>query len=208
MKTSYAVKWREPSGQIYLGKLEFAAEALVLEGRNGGAGAIRRTIDFADSRGFRLGHGPEERLDGQPTLVVDRPGGDFLVTSVAMRAGVLQELVHRLSELRVLSPRRATVVVPLKEGALDDARLLAAGGPPFDPSDTLLVRHELLLTPSEAIFVFEAESEPALEALLGQLDLWAAATAWRDIVAGTPRVAEVVYAWERPTQLSGVGLGF
>ncbi len=208
MKTSYAVKWREPSGHIYLGKLEFAPKALVLEGRNGGEGVIRRTIDFDELRSFRLGQKAEDRLDGQPTLVVERSGGDFFVTSTVMHAGVLQELVHRLSELRLLAPRRATLVVPLKEGALEQARKLAVQGPPFDPVGTLLVRHQLLLTPSEAIFVFEADSELALEALLGQVDLWASAAAWHDLVAGAPRLAEVVYAWERPAQLSGVGLGF
>ncbi|MEY2517304.1 MAG: hypothetical protein QOJ89_4662, partial [bacterium] len=33
MKTSYAVKWREPDGKTYLGRLEFGPKALVLEGR-------------------------------------------------------------------------------------------------------------------------------------------------------------------------------
>jgi len=208
MKTSYAVKWREPSGHTYVGKLELAPKALILEGRNGSEGAIRRTIDFDELRSFRLGQKAEERLEGQPTLVVERPGGDFLVTSTVMHAGVLQELVHRLSELRLLAPRRATVVVPLKAGTLERARQLAGQGPPFDPADTLLMRHQLLLTPREAIFVFEADSDKALEGLLGQLDLWAAAAAWRDIVDGAPRLAEVVYSWERPVQQGGVGLGF
>jgi len=208
MKTSYAVKWREPSGHTYVGKLELAPKALILEGRNGGEDAIRRTIDFDELRSFRLGQKAEERLDGQPTLVVERPGGDFLIASTVMHAGVLQELVHRLSELRLLAPRRATVVVPLKGGTLEYARQLARQGPPFDPVDTLLVRHQLLLTPREAIFVFEADSDKGLEGLLGQLDLWAAAAAWRDIVDGAPRLAEVVYSWERPVQQSGVGLGF
>ena len=70
----------------------------------------------------------EERLDGQPTLVVERPGGDFLVTSTVMHAGVLQELVHHLSELRLLTPRRATIVVPLKEGSVEQARQLPLRG--------------------------------------------------------------------------------
>lgn len=208
MKTSYAVKWREPSGHTFLGRLEFGSTALVLEGRNGSESAVVRTIAFDELRGFRLAQATGERLDDQPTLVVERPGGDFLVTSTVVHAGVLQELVHRLSELRLLGPRRATVVVPLKEGAVEQARQLAAQGPPFDPVDTMLVRHQLLLTASEAIFIFEADSELALEALLGRVDLWAAAAAWRDIVAGAPRLAEVAYAWERPAQLSGVGLGF
>jgi hypothetical protein len=197
VKTSYAVKWREPSGHTYLGKLEFDPSGLVLEGRNGDERDVRRTIAFDDLRGFRLGSTDAERLEGRPTLVVQRPGGDVLITSTVMHAGVLQELVHRLSELRLLAPRAATVVLPLADGALERARELAAKGPPFDPEQTPLVRHELLLTPSEAIFVFEAESEAALETLLGGLDLWAAAASWREIVSGPPRLAETAYAWSR-----------
>src|SRR5207248_188104 len=145
--------------------------------------------------------------DGQPALVVECGGAEFLITSTVIHAGVLQELVHRLSELRLTAPRRATVIVPLKEGMHERARALAAKGPPFDPADTLLVRHQLLLTPAEAIFVFEADSEIALEALLGQLDVWAAAAAWSPIVAGPPRLAELAYAWERPLSVNGLGLG-
>lgn len=208
MRTSYAVKWREPSGRTFLGRLEFGPQAVVLTGRNGGEEAVRRTIGFDELRGFRLGENAGERLDGDQTLVVERPGGDVVIASAVMQVGVLQELVHRLSELRLVAPRRATVVVPLKAGAIEQAWQLAAQGPPFDPADTPLQRHQLLLTPSEAIFVFEADSEQGLEGLLGQLDVWAAATAWRDLVAGAPRLAEVVYAWERPAELSGIGLGF
>jgi hypothetical protein len=102
MKTSYAVKWREPSGHTFLGRLEFSAEAVVLEGRNGSEGAVVRTIDFHGLRGFRLAETADERLDGQTTLVVERPRGNFLVTSSVVHAGVVQELVHRLSELRKL----------------------------------------------------------------------------------------------------------
>jgi hypothetical protein len=197
MKTSYAVKWREPGGHTYLGKLEFGPKSVVLEGRNGDERGVRRTIAFEELNGFRIGLGEGERLDGQPTLVVDGPGGELLVTSAVMHAGVLQELVHRLSELRVLAPRVATVVLPLADGALDRARELAAQGPPFDPDEAQLVRHQLLLTPHEAIFVFESESVAELETLLGRLDLWAAAASWRGVAAGPPRLAETAYAWER-----------
>lgn len=96
----------------------------------------------------------------------------------------------------------------LKEGALERARELAAKGPPFDPAEPGLTRHRLLLTSHEAIFEFEAANESELESLLGQVDLWAAAATWRDLVAGAPRLAEVAYPWERmePTDIS-LGLG-
>ena len=102
------------------------------------------------------------------------------------------------------------MVVPLKEGAVDQVRELVAQGPPFDPAETPLTRHELLLTTQEAIFVFEAKTEGGLHALLDQLDIWAAAAAWGELVAGPPRLADTVYAWERPEPyvVSAVGLGF
>jgi hypothetical protein len=102
MATSYAVKWREPNGHTFLGRLEFSANALVLEGRDGSEGAVIRTIGFHELRGFHLAHTADERLNGQTTLVVERPQGDFLVTSSVVHAGVLQELVHRISELHLV----------------------------------------------------------------------------------------------------------
>lgn len=100
MGASYAVKWREPDGHIFLGRLELASTVLVLEGRNGGERAVRRTIEVDQLRRIRIGQQAEERLDGQPTIVVECPGGDVLVASSVMHAGVLQELLHRLAELR------------------------------------------------------------------------------------------------------------
>lgn len=207
MQTSYAVKWSEPDGQTYVGQLELFSKALVLEGRDGGGRGVRHTIDFDQLLSFHVGQQADERLDGEPTLVVELEAGDILITSTVMHTGFLQEVVHRLSELTDLAPRRATVVIPLKEGAFERAWELAAQGPPFDPAETLLTRHQLLLTEAEVIFIFEAESGPAFERFLSELDLWAAAADWRDLVAGTPRLAELVYAWERPARLSSVGLG-
>ena len=100
--------------------------------------------------------------------------------------------------------------MPLKVGALAGVRELVAEGPPFDPSRTALTQHQLLLTEQEAIFVFETQSEEGLADLLGQLDILAAAVAWRDFVAGPPRLASVAYVWERPEPrvVPAVGLGF
>jgi len=99
MEASYAVKWREPGGRTFLGRLELAPPGLVLEGRNGGEAAVRRTIDVEDVRSFRLDVKAEERLDGRPTLVLERAGGALLVTSALVHTGVLQELLHRLAGL-------------------------------------------------------------------------------------------------------------
>lgn len=198
--TTYAVKWREPDGRAFVGRLSFGPRTLRLAGRRLGAGgrAVERQVAYEELRGLRLGSHGVERLDGRPALVIDRAAGSYLVADAGQGAPIIQELVERLAHLRLAAPRKATVVVPLVEGTIDRVRELVAHGPPFDPAETPLTRHELFLTPREAIFVFEAESEEGLRSLLGRLDLWAEAAAWGELVAGPPRLAEIAYAWERP----------
>ena len=209
MKTTYAVKWREPDGRTYLGRLALGARTLCLVGRGPDGPAINRQIGYEEILDLRVGSRGADRLDGQPALVVERADGRYLVTSAGIGAGIVHEVVDLLADLRRGASRRATVVVPLQAGALDGVRKLVANGPPFDPSKTALTQHQLLLTEQEAIFVFEAQTEEGLAALLGQLDIWAAAVAWRDLVAGPPRLAAVAYAWERPEPrvVPAVGLG-
>src|SRR5439155_1062116 len=131
MKTSYAVKWREPDGRSYVGRLELGPRALHLVGGVGIA-SVDRQIGYDELEGLRIGHDAGERLDGRRALVIERPQGAYRLTSTVFEAGILHELVDRLSELSLAAPRRATVVVPLKEGALERARELTATGAPFD----------------------------------------------------------------------------
>lgn len=210
MEATYAVKWREPDGQTYLGRLALGACTLELEGRGPEAAIVSRQIGYEEIVVARVGIRGDDRLEGRPAIVIERPDGRYLVTSAGMGAGVVQEIADRLADHRATALRRATVVVPLRNGALAAVRELVAQGPPFDPAGTALTQHQLLLTEEEAIFVFEAQSEQGLAALLGELDLWAAADAWQQFVAGPPRVAVVAYAWERPEQrvVPAVGLGF
>lgn len=209
MKSSYSVKWREPDGQAYVGRLELGARALHLVGDAGGVKADRR-IGYDELKGLRIGHDAGERVDGRRVLVIERPQGAYRLTSTVFEAGILQELVDRLSDLSLAAPRRATIVVPLKEGASARVHELAAAGPPFDPNETQLTRHQLLLTAQEAIFVFETADERGLQALLEEVDIWAAASTWRDLVDGPPRLAETAYSWERPgpALVPAIGLGF
>lgn len=209
MRTTYAIKWREPDGQTYLGRLAFGARTLALQGRGPDGPAVDTQIAYEEILNLSIGSRGADRLDGQPALVVERADGRYLVTSAGIGAGIVHEIVDRLADLRGGALRRATVVVPLRAGALAGVRELVAQGPPFDPAKTALTQHQLLLTEQEAIFVFEAQTEEGLAALLGQLDIWAAAVAWRDLVAGPPRLAAVAYAWERPEPrvVPAVGLG-
>ena len=210
MKTTYAVKWREPDGQTYLGRLALGARTLGLEGRQRGGPAVSRQISYEGILSLRIGGRGADRLDGQPALVVDRADGRYYISSAGMGSRIVQEVAERLADYRGAARRRATVVVPLKTGALAAVCELVGQGPPFDPARTALTQHQLLLTEQEAIFVFETQSEEGVAAFLDQLDIFAAAVAWRDLVAGPPRLAAVAYAWERPEPriVPAVGLGF
>jgi hypothetical protein len=48
------------------------------------------------------------------------------------------------------------------------------------------------------VFVFEGpDARAAVEHLVGDAEVWQAATAWRDCLAGKPRVADIAFAWHK-----------
>jgi len=101
VKVTYAVKWREPDGRTYLGRLALGLRTLRLEGREPDGAVVDRQIGYEEVQGLCLsGRGPD-RLDGRPTLVIERADGPYLVTSAAMGAGIVQELVDHLAALRL-----------------------------------------------------------------------------------------------------------
>jgi hypothetical protein len=78
------------------------------------------------------------------------------------------------------------------------ARELIAAGPPFELPGMDLSAHRVYLTESEAIFVFEgAQPRAAIERLAGDPRTWRAAAAWRDVLAGRPRIAAQAFDWSR-----------
>jgi len=93
---------------------------------------------------------------------------------------------------------RVAVVVPIKPGSYESARMLVEHGPPFRLEDTPLEGHCVYLTEHEAVFVFEGpEARAAVERLVGDSEVWKAATEWRECLAGKPRVAETAFAWRK-----------
>jgi hypothetical protein len=114
---------------------------------------------------------------------------------------VVGEIAERLAALQLgaTAPRRLAIVVPLLPGSHEAVRRLLAQGRPFDPEEMPeLDRHEVFLTPEEAIFVVESDrGADAIAPLLSKPDLWKAADAWQEHIAGPPRLAEVVYSWAR-----------
>jgi len=97
---------------------------------------------------------------------------------------------------------RLVVVIPLKDGTHDEARRLLEGGPPFDLTGSHFDHHQVHLTEKEAVFVFESpEGTPAtLSVRASDPAMWKAGAAWRPLMAGKPRTAVTVFAWDRPAE--------
>jgi hypothetical protein len=102
-------------------------------------------------------------------------------------------------------PRQVVIVVPLKSGARTWVHGLLELGPPFDPEDAGLERHQVFLTDQEAVFVFEAPDQSVLDRLAKSPRLRWAAAAWRNYLGGPSRLADVAYSWAR--NLSGEEAG-
>ena len=199
MRASYAVTWRYGQGETRSGRLELAAGGITLEGTNGG-GPTTEFVPYGDLRRVHVGRTSADRISGRQTLVVEQRTGEPIRIAGVVQAGIISELAEHLSSLlgeeRVMS--RAVVVLPLREGKSEQAAELLHGGPPFDPEEIGLERHHVFLTEREAVFVFEADSRGAAEKLVGEGGFWSAASAWKDLVEGPPRLAEDAYSWVRP----------
>jgi hypothetical protein len=105
--------------------------------------------------------------------------------------------------LRVL--KTVIVVLPIKAGVQEHLGRLVAERPLVASEELGLERQHVFVTDGEVIFYFEG-TEASLERALGDLNVVATAAAWRQFVAGAPRVAEDSYSWARVED--GEGLSF
>ena len=196
MQSSYGVVWREGSSELASGKLELLARGLRLEGRD-----RRQDIPYSGLSGVHVGRTAAERVNGSPSLVLERIGQLPITIATVAQSSLIGEIAERLAALQLGpgAPPTMTLVVPLKTGVRDAVRRLLAHGPPFDIERIPeLSRHEVYLTETEAIFVFESASgTDAIAAMLSKPEFWQAATDWHEHVAGPPRLAETVYSWAR-----------
>ena len=105
MRTTYAVSWREPDSSTKSGRLEFGPSGLVLDGANG-HGPVRLDVSYDKIIGVRLARTAGERLNGRPTLVVDRgERGELQIAGVLILSGVATELAERLASRAPAAPR-------------------------------------------------------------------------------------------------------
>lgn len=196
MKTSYGVVWREGESPLATGKLELLPRAIRLDGLEGA-----QEIPYELLANVRVGRLAGERIDGRPSLVLERRSGAPFTISTVAKPSLVGEIVERLAALQLGNDpsRRMAVILPIKPEAHEAVRTLLDSGPPFDPQQIEgLERHEVFLTLAEAIFLFDSHlGADAVATLVEDPELWQAAAAWRDHIAGPPRIAENVYSWAR-----------
>jgi hypothetical protein len=200
MQKSYGVVWREGMHSLATGMLELGPRELRFEGV-ADAGITEQRIRYDDLAGVRVGRSADERIEGRPTVILERRGGEPVTLTTVAQTTLLGEIVERLTALQIggEAQRRTVVVVPIREGARDAVRALLDAGPPFDPSRLPgLDRHEVFLTLDEAVFLFDSSfGAHAIEPLLADPELWKAAASWHEHLAGAPRIADEVYSWRR-----------
>jgi hypothetical protein len=205
MRTTYAVTWQDSSEESSSGKLELSPEGMIFEG-SAGNGPVTMVIGYDEISTIRVARASADRLAGRPTLVLERRGNAPIRIASVAQTGIISELAERLAKV-LLEERselsRLAVVLPLQDGMEDRARLLIAEGPPFDIERSGLESHHVFVTNSEAVFLFEGETAAAIRLLAGQAHLWTAASAWNELLAGPPRIAEDAYSWARHKTLDG-----
>jgi hypothetical protein len=206
MQISYGVVWREGSAPLSSGKLEVRPRAIRLEGLDRSS-----EIPYEGLASVRVGRSAGDRIDGRPSLVLERRTGEPISIATVAQPSLLGEIVDQVVAHRIqdVTPRRVALVLPIEPGSHDAVRELLAGGPPFDPDEIPgLERHEVFLTADEVVFTFDADlSDRALDALVAAPELWSAAVAWREHIAGPPRLAESAFSWLRaaePDELSSL----
>jgi hypothetical protein len=104
--------------------------------------------------------------------------------------------------------RRFVVTARLKPGATAEVREILREGPPFDPAETSLDRHEVFLGDDELVFLFEGEhAEQEARRLLREPGVLGRAGRIGVHLQERPRLPEEVFSWERPPHLNGVTFG-
>jgi hypothetical protein len=194
---SYAVVWREPDASLATGKLVLEPDSLRFEGLARGR-LVRRRLAYERLVGVRIGREPAEKINGNPTIVLDRRSARSLFVE-PIGPGLLSEIAGLVAELSSTWTDRleqVALVVPLRNGAIERARALIAEGPPFDPAEAGLQRHQVFLSEQEIVFVFDGvDVRETVRRLMRAPALRFAAAAWATCIAGPPRLAEPGYVW-------------
>jgi hypothetical protein len=193
----YAVVWRTGDGPTSSGRLELGADELVLHGAGGPEGL---RIPFDELSSVEIGRSAGERINGDKSLVLERPSCDRVLIAALGGVCFLGEITDLVARLRAEHAARAcvAVVVPIRRGTAEAAGRLVEEGPPFDVEHLGLERHHVFVSEREVVFFFEGDSAAAaVDALSRSPGVLKAALRWRGILAGRPRLAEERFGWMR-----------
>jgi hypothetical protein len=97
MRTTYGVVWREGETSLARGKLELLPRSVRLDGL-AGSKQIALEVSYADLDAVRTGRTASDRLNGQPTLVLERRDAEPVVIAAVTQAGVVAELTEHLAK--------------------------------------------------------------------------------------------------------------
>jgi hypothetical protein len=169
------------------GGLSLATDELLFRSRSAELG-----VPYADVVGVRIGRLGAERLNGSPTVVLERRDAPDVVLA-PLGVGLVHELADILASLTGAAGReRIDVIVALRPRAAPRVRALVADGPPFDPAALRLRRHDVYLGERDVVFSFEGAGIAAsLRRIFAGRALWRAAVAWRSCLAGRPLLLDL-----------------
>ena len=97
---SYGVVWQENGRKPVAGKLELDRDRLRLEGRDYDHVTICILV-YRDLATVRINRDLAGRLDGRPTLLLERSNGDALRIASLTQVGIVSEIAERLATLTV-----------------------------------------------------------------------------------------------------------
>jgi hypothetical protein len=197
MKRSYAVTWSEPDRPAVSGRLHLGPTEVVFDGGTNGT-TMHAEVPFSEVAAVTVARSGEARLDERPTLVLSRRGAPPVRIASVASSWIIPELADRLAEAhagRTHARKTLALVVPIRPESREAVRELVRRGPPFDPGSAELLRHDVFLTDSEAVFTLELGPGGRIESLFDSQGLWLAAEEWLQHLDGPARVAEPTYLW-------------
>ena len=197
--TSYAAIWAEADGPSCSGSVGLGNEGLEFTGGEGLSTGDAWLVGYGDVVGVEVVRDPGQRLNGYPTLRVERRRAPALRIST-IGLGMLSELNELLAAAiakQQSQPQLVGIVVPLRKRGLAAASALVEHGPPFDLAALGVERHDVLLSEREAIFLFEGPRlDETVQRLVGDPSVWRAASDWARVTAGPPRLAGQRFGWQ------------
>ncbi|MGA9761718.1 MAG: hypothetical protein WBQ14_04785 [Gaiellaceae bacterium] len=99
---SYGVVWQENGREPVAGKLELDRDRLRLEGRDCDHVTVCILV-YRDLATIRVNRDLTGRLDGRPTLLLERSNGDAVRIASLTQAGIVPEIAERLAKLELAS---------------------------------------------------------------------------------------------------------